>query len=536
MALQFIGDQIKDGVISNIKLVNSAVSFGGVSVSLGASNANPAFALSNATGLPVGSGISGFGSGVAAFLASATSDNLRTVMTDETGIGDLVFATNPVLVTPNIGTPSAGTLTNCTFPTLNQSTSGNAATATKITSITNSNIVQLVEVQTLTNKTLTSPVMTAPALGTPASGVLDNCTTGTPATDTALANKAYVDAIAQGLHWKDSCKVASTANLTLSGTQTIDGVACSAGDRVLAKDQTTGSQNGIYVVAAGAWARSSDMDADAEFPSAAVFVRQGTTQEDSGYVCSNDAVTVGVTAVVFVQFTGAGQLSGGNGIAITGNSVAVDLATNPALQFTSNKLDLKLNSNALSKDVDGLALTLVSNKGLEVVAGGLQAKAGNGIAFDATGIKAVIAANQGLSLDGSGLSVNLKANEGVGVDANGLFVDYDNASLDISAGNKLQVKNAGVTLRCLGLTPKFERTAVANGTTTMIQLASRIVEAGFRDGGWVHVFRNGQRLEFKANLSGQDYSVYNVTDDGNTKINFGSALTNGDVIFITYAI
>lgn len=81
--------------------------------------------------------------------------------------------------------------------------------------------------------------------------------------------KAQLDAMFRGLKWKNSVKVASTTNLTLSGTQTIDTVAVVAGDRVLAKDQSSASANGIYVVAAGAWTRATDFDDSVEVSSGA---------------------------------------------------------------------------------------------------------------------------------------------------------------------------------------------------------------------------------------------------------------------------
>jgi hypothetical protein len=102
------------------------------------------------------------------------------------------------------------------------------------------------------------------------------------------ATKNYVDAFAQGLDSHPSVKAASTANLTLSGTQTVDGIALVAGDRVLVKDQSTASANGIYAVAAGAWTRVTDMDTWAEVPSAYVWVEQGTTQADTGWVSTAD--------------------------------------------------------------------------------------------------------------------------------------------------------------------------------------------------------------------------------------------------------
>ena len=103
------------------------------------------------------------------------------------------------------------------------------------------------------------------------------------------ATKNYVDSVAQGLDPKQSVKVATTASITISGTQTIDGIAVVAGDRVLVKDQATASQNGIYVVAAGAWTRATDNNTWAEMVSAYVFVEQGTVNADNGFLCSVDA-------------------------------------------------------------------------------------------------------------------------------------------------------------------------------------------------------------------------------------------------------
>src|SRR4051812_8331924 len=91
-----------------------------------------------------------------------------------------------------------------------------------------------------------------------------------PTAGTDGANKQYVDNLSAGLSWKEAMRAASTANLTLSGTQTIDGVAVVANDRVLAKDQSTASGNGIYVVAAGAWARATDADGANEIEGMAV--------------------------------------------------------------------------------------------------------------------------------------------------------------------------------------------------------------------------------------------------------------------------
>lgn len=138
------------------------------------------------------------------------------------------------------------------------------------------------------------------------------------------ATKAYVDSVAQGLDVKASVKVATTANITLSGTQTIDGIAVSSGDRVLVKNQSTASQNGIYVASASSWTRSTDADAWNELVSAFVFVEQGTAQADSGWTCTADAGgTLGTTSISFTQFSSAGAYVNGNGLSLTGNVFAV---------------------------------------------------------------------------------------------------------------------------------------------------------------------------------------------------------------------
>jgi hypothetical protein len=145
-----------------------------------------------------------------------------------------------------------------------------------------------------------------------------------PVSSTDAATKNYVDSVAQGLDIKASVKVATTADITLSGEQTIDGVSVVAGDRVLVKNQSTQSQNGFYVVAAGSWSRSADADSWAELISAFSFVEQGTTNADTSWVCTvNAGGTLGSTAVTFTQFGSAGSYSAGNGLALTGSVFSV---------------------------------------------------------------------------------------------------------------------------------------------------------------------------------------------------------------------
>lgn len=163
--------------------------------------------------------------------------------------------------------------------------------------------------------------------------------------------KAQLDAAIRGLDWKQSVRVATTTNITLSGTQTIDSVAVIAGDRVLVKDQSTAANNGIYVVAAGAWARAVDFDEPAEVTAAAAIpVEAGTTNGDAVFILTTDGtITIGSTALAFTRLGGSGSsytagngltLSGAQfsvvpkaagGLAVDGTGVSIDVAQLPSL-------------------------------------------------------------------------------------------------------------------------------------------------------------------------------------------------------------
>jgi hypothetical protein len=168
---------------------------------------------------------------------------------------------------------------------------------------------------------------------------LTNVATPTDAND--AANKAYVDAARSGLDVKASVRAATTANITLSGEQTIDGVSVAAGDRVLVKNQSTGSENGIYVCAAGAWARATDADVDAEVtPGLFTFVEEGTVAADSGWVLTtNGAITVGTTSLAFAQFSGTGQVTAGDGLTKSGSTLNV-VGTADRITANADSIDI----------------------------------------------------------------------------------------------------------------------------------------------------------------------------------------------------
>ena len=166
-----------------------------------------------------------------------------------------------------------------------------------------------------------------------------------------LVTKGYVDAVKQALDIKDSVHVASTANVALtagsSGLEAgdaIDGVTLVAGDRVLLKNQTDASENGIYVAVAsgGTPARSTDANASAEVTSGMfVFVEEGTANGDQGYVLTtNNVITLNTTDLTFTQFSGAGQITAGNGMTKSANTLNVvpDAVT---LSVTADEIKLK---------------------------------------------------------------------------------------------------------------------------------------------------------------------------------------------------
>ncbi len=146
-----------------------------------------------------------------------------------------------------------------------------------------------------------------------------------PTSSNHAATKAYVDSVLEGLDVKKSVRAATTANITLTGTQTIDGVVLIAGNRVLVKNQTTGADNGFYLVASGAWTRTTDTDnsvAGELTDGAFTFVEEGTANAGTGWVLTTaDPLTVGTTTLTFTQFSSAGVVLAGSELTKTGNTI-----------------------------------------------------------------------------------------------------------------------------------------------------------------------------------------------------------------------
>ncbi len=174
-----------------------------------------------------------------------------------------------------------------------------------------------------------------------------------PVNASDAATKSFVEATAQGLDVKDSCVAATTANITISTAlnngDTLDGVSLSTNDRVLVKNQSTASENGIYVVGSSP-ARAADLAAGADAAGFFTFVEQGTVNADNGFVCTSNkgSAVVGTNNLTIAQFSGAGQVTAGDGLDKSGNTLSVDLKANGGLVIESTEIAIDLAASSIT--------------------------------------------------------------------------------------------------------------------------------------------------------------------------------------------
>ena len=418
-----------------------------------------------------------------------------------------------------------------------------------------------------------------------------------PTNASDVATRSFVESLVNGLAWKDACRVATTANITIATAlnvgDAIDGVTLADGDRVFVKNQTNQTENGIYVAGASP-ARAADMDAGSEFASAAVFIQEGSVNGDVGYVCTNDGtVNVGSTNIVFTQFTGAAQISAGNGLAKSGNTLSVNV-DGSSLEIDSDALRVKAlgvtnamlagsiaNAKLANSTISGVALgsnlnslSLASNSGLTMTSYNGSAAvsdlkmhvsalaAGTAqmideIAVDRGGttVRETLQDIFGLAA-GTASATSLAASSGVlsvkvddstiGRDGSGnLVVKADGIGSPEIAANAVgsseiaanavgssEIADDAVTVAKLGYAGFYESVTASGGSFSTMDL-SQAVDLSFKKLFSVSV--NGLLMDYADSPSGQDqYSIANNGASSVGRITFGSALTDGDKVAIRY--
>lgn len=255
----------------------------------------------------VASAVAGATAGVASFNGRTGTVTLQA--SDVTGVGGALLASPTFTGTPAAPTPANGTNTT-------QIATTQYVMATRLDQFVPPNVDVSWNSRKITN-------------------LLD------PTSGQDAATKSYVDNIAQGIDAKASVRCMTNANIaTLSGLQTIDTVATVAGDRILLIGQTAPAQNGVYVAASGSWARALDLDTWSELVSAYVWVEDGLSFKDTGWLCTVDqGGTIGTTAITWVQFSGAGQITAGAGLTKTGSTIDVVGTTN-RISIATDSVDI----------------------------------------------------------------------------------------------------------------------------------------------------------------------------------------------------
>ena len=326
-----------------------------------------------------------------------------------------------------------------------------------------------------------------------------------------------------GISAKEPVRAATTVNVTLSGAQTVDGVSLVAGDRVLVKAQTTGSENGIYVVAAGAWTRATDSNTSALMKSGTYcFVTEGILNADSGWILSTDGtITLGSTALSFVQFSGAGTITAGDGLQKSGSTLSAKTVSSSRIAISASGIDLAAvvtgatvgNSGASVANItfDNYGrITSASNRNLTCGDIGAQpsdavltslAAASTGIIVQTSdGVIAARTITQGTGIavtNGNGVSGNPTIALASGVCTPGTY-----SSVTVDTYGRVTAGTNPTVLALANVVTREVPSGLVNGSNTTYTLANTPVV------GTEQVYLNGILLDVGA---GNDYTISGAT-------------------------
>jgi hypothetical protein len=279
---------------------------------------------------------------------------------------------------------------------------------------------------------------------------------GTPVAGTDATNKNYVDAAVSGLSWKQAVRAATTVNGTLATAfangQTIDGVTLATGDRILIKNQTTQTENGIYIVAAsGTPTRSTDADTGAELVGATVYVDQGTANADTGWTQTTNApITIGTSNIVWAQFSGSGAYTAGTGLTLTGNQFSLTSPVVATLGGTGTTTAPTSGQFLYSSGGTTYAPTTLTTVAVTTFAGGT------------TGLTPAAATSGAITLAGTLVAVNGGTGQSVYAVGDILYASTTTALsrlADVAAGSYL--RSGGVNTA-----PVWSTTTLPNSATT----------------------------------------------------------------------
>jgi hypothetical protein len=342
----------------------------------------------------------------------------------------------------------------------------------------------------------------------------------TPVNGTDVVNKSYVDSLVSGISWKTAVVAATTSNITLSGTQTIDGRSLNIGERVLVKNQNTGSENGIYDVASSIWTRSTDSDVDTEILHSAVLILYGTINVGTQWTNTNTSITLGTTPITYVQLSGGStSYYAGTGLTLIGNTFSVP----------TNAITNTLFRQSVGVSVIGNATNSTSNVG-DITAGAdnqILVRRSNTLVFG------TLVASDIPALDMSKITTgNLSVTRLTG------YNDYTTASLVYSV-NTITPSLGNVTLTTdnitQGSTNKYYSDSLVNLNANVINGVTAFGWGNHATAGYIKsgvYYNSTATLTLTSSGSSQSFtSLFSSTSIGTNSIT-GNTLAVGDIIQI----